>query len=146
MLAGGFFSTEGLGYSMSANPTIFVVDDDTAVQDSLRVLLESANHTVKTFGSGLEFLQADQACSEGCLVLDLDLPVMSGLKVFEELAARNSDMPVILITGRADKATRERCLRNGAVVVLEKPIRDGHLLEAIGRALARGQRCYASEA
>ncbi len=122
--------------SMSANPTIFVVDDDTAVQDSLRVLLESANHNVKTFGSGLEFLQADQVCSEGCLVLDLDLPVMSGLKVFEELVARNSDIPVILITGRADKATRKRCLGNGAVVVLEKPIRDDHLLEAIGRALS----------
>ena len=121
---------------MRENPTIFVVDDDTAVQDSLRVLLESANHTVKTFGSGLEFLKADPVLSDGCLVLDLDLPVMSGLKVFEELVSRKSDIPVILITGRADKATRDRCLGNGAVVVLEKPIRDDHLLEAIGRALA----------
>ncbi len=128
--------TEGRSSAMSANPTIFVVDDDTAVQDSLRELLESANHTVKTFGSGLEFLEANQVYSECCLVLDLDLPVMSGLKVFEELLARNADIPVILITGRADKATRDRCLGNGAVVVLEKPIRDDHLLEAIGRALA----------
>ena len=131
---------------MSANPTIFVVDDDTAVQDSLRVLLESANHTVKTYGSGLEFLETNHVLSDGCLVLDLDLPVMSGLKVFEELMARNSDMPVILITGRADKATRDRCLGHGAVVVLEKPIRDDHLLEAIGRALARSGRLHASGA
>ena len=131
---------------MSTNPTIFVVDDDTAVQDSLRVLLESANHTVKTYGSGLEFLETNHVLSDGCLVLDLDLPVMSGLKVFEELIARNSDMPVVLITGRADKATRDRCLARGAVVVLEKPIRDGHLLEAIGRALARSGRLHASGA
>ncbi len=131
---------------MSTNPTIFVVDDDMAVQDSLRVLLESANHTVKTYGSGVEFLETDQVLSEGCLVLDLDLPVMSGLKVFEELMARRSDMPVILITGRADKATRERCLGNGAVVVLEKPIRDDILLEAIGRALTRGRGMVASGA
>lgn len=130
---------------MGADPTIYVVDDDTAVQDSLRVLLESANHSVKTFGSGLEFLEANQVNSGGCLVLDLDLPVMSGLQVFEELVARDSGMPVILITGRADKATRERCLGNGAVVVLEKPIRDDHLLEAIGRALSRGHGFFASE-
>lgn len=120
---------------MSANPTIFVVDDDSAVQDSLRELLEAANHAVKTYGSGLEFLETDLVPSDGCLVLDLDLPVMSGLKVFEELIARNSTMPVILITGRADKATRDRCLGNGAVVVLEKPIRDEQLLEAIEQAM-----------
>ncbi len=120
---------------MSAGPTIFVVDDDTAVQDSLRELLEAANLAVKTYGSGLEFLETHRAPSDGCLVLDLDLPGMSGLKVFEELIARNSTMPVILITGRADKATRDRCLGNGAVVVLEKPIRDDHLLKAIERAL-----------
>ncbi len=131
---------------MSANPTIFVVDDDSAVQDSLRELLESANLAVKTYGSGLEFLKAGQIPSDGCLVLDLDLPVMSGLKVFEELMARDSDIPVILITGRADKATRDRCLGNGAVVVLEKPIRDDHLLEAIGRALARRRNIHASGA
>ena len=63
--------TEGRRSAMRENPTIFVVDDDTAVQDSLRVLLESANHTVKTFGSGLEFLEADPVLSDGCLVLDL---------------------------------------------------------------------------
>ncbi len=131
---------------MSAGPTIFVVDDDSAVQDSLRELLEAANLAVKTYGSGLEFLETHRPASDACLVLDLDLPGMSGLKVFEELISRNSPMPVILITGRADKATRDRCLGNGAVVVLEKPIRDDHLLEAIERALDRGRRMYASGA
>lgn len=131
---------------MSAGPTIFVVDDDSAVQDSLRELLEAANLAVRTYGTGLEFLETYRPASDGCLVLDLDLPGMSGLKVFEELMSRNSPMPVILITGRADKATRDRCLGNGAVVVLEKPIRDDHLLEAIERALDRGRRMYASGA
>lgn len=122
---------------MSATPTIFVVDDDAAVKDSLRSLLESADLLVETYESGPDFLAEHRGRNDGCLVLDLDLPVMNGLEVLEALTARKSGMPVILITGRADRATRERSVRTGAVALLEKPIRDDLLLETIARALAR---------
>jgi two-component system response regulator FixJ len=125
---------------MSANTTIFVVDDDAAVKDSLRLLLESADHMVETYGSGREFLADHQGRDDGCLVLDLDLPAMSGLEVLEALTASNSDMPVILITGRADRVTRERSLGTGAIALLEKPIRDDLLLETIARALRQRAR------
>lgn len=122
---------------MSEKPTVFVVDDDVAVQDSLKALLESADLKVATYGSGVDFLaDHDQHC-QGCIVLDLDLPVMSGLEILEALASRKSNMPVIIITGRADQATRERSLRTGAIALLEKPMRGELLLNAIDRALER---------
>jgi FixJ family two-component response regulator len=122
---------------MSDKPTIFVIDDDVAVQDSLKALLESADLEVATYGSGLDFLADHERHGHGCVVLDLDLPVMSGLEVLEALAKRDSDMPVIIITGRADRATRDRSLRTGAVALLEKPMRGELLLNAIDQALAR---------
>jgi two-component system response regulator FixJ len=106
------------------------------VQDSLKVLLESADHKVRTYANGLDFLESDHGHAVGCVVLDLDLPIMSGLEVLETLSVRNSTMPVILITGRADKATRERALKTKAVALLEKPIKDGLLLRTIARSLA----------
>ena len=122
---------------MSEKPIIFVIDDDVAIQDSLKALLESADLQVATYGSGVDFLaDYDQYC-QGCIVLDLDLPVMSGLEILEALASRKSDMPVIIITGRADKATRDRSLRTGAIALLEKPMRSELLLNAIDQALER---------
>lgn len=120
------------------DPTIFVIDDDVAVQDSLKALLESADLRVETYGSGRDFLAGLGSGRRGCVVLDLDLPVMSGLDVLEALADRHSTIPVIIITGRADKTTRERSLRTGAVALLEKPMNSEMLLEAIDRALALG--------
>ena len=98
---------------MTGKPTIFVVDDDAAVQDSLRFLLESADHRVETYGSGLDFLDNDHDHAAGCLILDLDLPVMSGLEVLEALSAGRAEMPVILDAhqlgrhpiGRAEEAS-----------------------------------------
>jgi two-component system response regulator FixJ len=125
---------------MTGKPTIFVVDDDAAVQDSLKVLLESADHKVKTYANGLDFLESDHGHADGCVILDLDLPIMSGLEVLETLSARNSEIPVILITGRSDKATRERALKTRAVALLEKPIKDGLLIDTIARALAAEEK------
>lgn len=128
---------------MSANPTIFVVEDDAAVKDSLRLLLESANHPVETYDSGRDFLARHRGRDDGCLVLDLDMPVMSGLEVLDALSASRSAMPVILVTGRAGRATRERFARTGTVALLEKPVPGDLLLETIARALGRCARAYA---
>jgi two-component system response regulator FixJ len=128
---------------MTGKPTIFVVDDDVAVQDSLKVLLESADHRVETFGSGQEFLDNGHDQAGGCLILDLDLPVVSGMEVLEALSARHSDLPVILVSGQADKATRARALRTGAIALLEKPIEDGLLIETVARVLAANPKAQA---
>ena len=122
---------------MPFEPTIFVVDDDVAVQDSLRVLLETADLAVATYGSGEEFLEDYDCQDSGCVLLDLDLPVMKGLDVIEALAARECRVPVILITGRGDRTVRERLHRSGAFALLEKPVRDELLLGTIRHALAQ---------
>ena len=130
---------------MADKPTIFVVEDDAAVQDSLKVLLESADHRVETYGNGQDFLDNDHDHVVGCLILDLDLPVMSGLEVLEALSAERADMPVILISGQADRATRDRALKTGAVALLEKPIEDGLLIETIARVLDSIRKGHADD-
>ena len=121
---------------MDKEPTIYIVDDDEAVQDSLRALLESADLKVETYGSGPAFLATLDKDRRGCVVLDIDLPDMDGLEVLDRLATMNAAIPVILITGRYDQAARARTRKTRAMTVLEKPMRDGILLETIGRALA----------
>lgn len=121
---------------MDQEPTIYIVDDDAAVQDSLRALLESANLKVETYGSGPAFLATLDKGRRGCVVLDIDLPDMDGLEVLDRLASLDVALPVILITGRYDQAARARTRKADALAVLEKPMRDGILLEMIGRALA----------
>ena len=118
-----------------AEPRIFVIDDDDAVRDSLRALLESAELAVETYGSGREFLDAQSGRPNGCIVLDLDLPNMSGLEVVEAVTARGMNLPIIVMTGRAVERTEQRSLRSGAMTLIEKPMSDRVLLEAIEQAL-----------
>jgi two-component system response regulator FixJ len=115
--------------------TVFVIDDDEAVRDSLRLLLESHLFPVRVFASGLEFLNAIDACARGCVVLDLHLPVVGGLEFIGRYGDRLNDMPVILITGKADPGTRVRAFEVGVRYFLEKPFEDGELLTAVVEAL-----------
>ena len=118
-------------------PRIFVIDDDEAVRDSLRALLESTHLSVETYASGREFLESYRDRAPGCVVLDMDLPHMSGLEVVEVLAARDDSIPVIVMTGRSEKTLQRRYRRGGVTALLEKPMSEGALLEAIDRALSR---------
>jgi FixJ family two-component response regulator len=121
---------------MATESIIYIVDDDEAVQDSLRALLESADLKVATYGSGTDFLTAFEKGSPGCVVLDIDLPGMNGFEVMWRLAEVDADMPVILISGRYDADSLNR-MRNGtALAVLEKPMREDLLLRTIEDALA----------
>ena len=120
-------------------PTIYVVDDDDAVRDSLKILLESYHLAVRDFGSVPEFLNAPMAVENSCLVLDLHMPAMGGFDVMNTLARRGVPLPVVVITGRIDARTRARALEAGAVAVLEKPMDDRTLMNAIDGAL-RGNR------
>ncbi|MDJ0609044.1 MAG: response regulator [Kiloniellales bacterium] len=118
-------------------PRIFIIDDDEAVRDSLRALLESTHMSVETYASGREFLESYRNRAPGCVVLDMDLPHMSGLEVVEVLAARDDSIPVIVMTGRSEKALQRRYRRGGVTALLEKPTSEGALLEAIDQALSR---------
>src|SRR5438128_2281472 len=106
---------------MVPEPTVFVVDDDAAVRNSLRWLIETLALPVETCGSAQEFLAAYEPSRPGCLVLDLRLPGMSGLELQERLTARGICLPVIVITGHSDVPMAVRALKQGAVDFLEKP-------------------------
>jgi two-component system response regulator FixJ len=116
-------------------PTIYVVDDDDAVRDSLKMLLESYQLAVRDFGSVQEFLDELGPIDGSCLVLDLHLPAMGGFDVMTTLARRGIRLPVIVITGRGDAQTRARAVEAGAVAFLEKPVDDQRLMSAIDTAL-----------
>jgi two-component system response regulator FixJ len=117
--------------------TVYVIDDDDAVRDSLKLLLESHAIAVRDFASGPDFLAGVGLRPQGCVVLDLHLPVISGLDFLGRFAERLDGMPVILLTGKADSATRTRALEAGVSAFLEKPIEDDLLIEAVTRALAK---------
>jgi two-component system response regulator FixJ len=125
---------------MIEDPTIFVVDDDQPVRDSLRWLLESLRHKVETYASAAEFLKHYDSARSGCLVLDVRMPEVSGLQLQEILAARRIQLPVIMITGHGDVSMAVRAMKAGALDFIEKPFNDQLLLECIQRGLQANAR------
>jgi FixJ family two-component response regulator len=115
-------------------PTVYVVDDDEAVQDSLRWLLESAGYRVVTYPTAERFLLDYEPGAEACLILDVWLPGMSGLDLQQELKRRGEMLPIIFMTGHADARTALEALKNGAAHFLQKPFQDAQLLDLIGQA------------
>jgi len=118
--------------------TVFVVDDDPDVRDSLASLLASANFRVETFDSAHAFLAGNLHGRAGCLVADVRMPDMDGLELQEELGRRRSKLPVIIITGHGDVPLAVRAMKAGAVDFLEKPFEEERLLASIRRAFAAG--------
>jgi two-component system, LuxR family, response regulator TtrR len=116
---------------------VFVVDDDEAVRDSLRWLLEANNFSVRAFASAEDFL-ADYSQDEiGCLVLDVRMPGMSGLELHDELLRRGSSLPLIFITGHGDVPMAVTSMKKGAADFLEKPFSDEQLCGLVRQCLAR---------
>ncbi|HYH20157.1 MAG TPA: response regulator FixJ [Azospirillum sp.] len=122
---------------MPAEPTVFIVDDDDAVRDSLQVLLECAGFRVESFGSPSDFLASDAPCRPGCLLVDVRMPEMSGLEVQERLAEAGHALPVIVMTGHADVPLAVRAMKAGAVDFVEKPFDDEALIKGVRTALSR---------
>ncbi|VAW66423.1 Two-component transcriptional response regulator, LuxR family [hydrothermal vent metagenome] len=116
-------------------PTIFIVDDDPAMRDSLRWLLETIGHPVKTFENAQEFLDNFDPQAPGCLVLDVRLPGMSGLQLQQKMKADNIALPVIIISGHGDVPMAVKAMQQGALEFHEKPFRDQELLDSIQNAL-----------
>jgi FixJ family two-component response regulator len=121
-------------------PTVFIVDDDAGVRDSLAMLLELKGFRTRTFAAAEAFLAEYRPEWPGCLVLDLRMPGMSGLELQADLARRGSALPVIIITAHGDVATTRSALKGGAVDFIEKPIDDEALVAAIAAALDRDAR------
>ncbi len=117
-------------------PTVFVVDDDVSVRESLKLLIESAGWQPETFGSGQEFLARPRVPAPSCLVLDVVLPDLNGCDLQKRVVDR-ADMPIIFITGYGDVPTTVRAMRAGAVDFFTKPLVDDVLLSAIRNAIDR---------
>ncbi len=117
--------------------TVWIVDDDCSVTDSLATLLESVGHQVETYNSAHEFLAGYNPERAGCIVLDERMPGMSGHELQQELVRRRVLTPVILITAYAVVQLAIDVMRLGAVTLLEKPFREQQLLDAITEALKR---------
>jgi len=120
---------------MPPEPTVFVVDDDPAMRDSLCWLLQSVDLHVETYPSADAFLAAYDAGRPGCLVLDVRMPGMSGLNLQDELRARHIRLPIIMLSGHAEVPTAVRALKAGAIDFMEKPFSDELLLDRIRQAI-----------
>ena len=131
---------------MDSDPIVFVVDDDDAVRDSLRLLLESSGFKTATFGSASEFLEHVAAGHEGaCLLLDVRMPDMDGLALQHRLAEQQVKIPVIIMTGHGDVPIAVKAMKEGAVDFIEKPFSDQVMLDSVQHALAIGMAARRQE-
>ncbi len=116
-------------------PVVFVVDDDPAMRDSLRWLIESTGLEVETFADARTFLARVRPELPGCLVVDVRMPGMSGLDLQGELARRGVGLPTIVITGHAEVPMAVRAVKAGAIDFIEKPFSDQLLLDRVRQGI-----------
>jgi two-component system response regulator FixJ len=121
---------------------VFVVDDDAAVRQGLRFMLRAAGYSVEAFPSALSFLEDYNPRRGGCLLLDVQMPQMSGLDLQQQLNLRGWRIPVIFITGHGTVPLAIAAMKAGAFDFIEKPLREGAMLESIERALHWNDRAY----
>ena len=116
------------------SPPVYVVDDDEAVRDSMRLLLESSGFVARDFASADLFLKTDSA-DMGCLLLDLHMPGIAGIELLRLLRSRGVTRPIFVISGRRDPAQDAEALAAGASALLSKPFDDQQLLDLVAQAL-----------
>src|SRR6266550_4442969 len=119
------------------NACVLVIDDDASIRDSLSNLIRSMGLKVQTFASAQEFLTSQRPDVPSCLVLDVQLPGLSGLDLQEELVKADVQIPIIFLTGHGDIPMTVRAMKAGALEFLTKPFDDEDLLEAIHEAIKR---------
>ena len=121
---------------MAASPLIMIVDDDESIRDALTSLLRSVGWRTEGFTSAEAFCQSGEVHTTACLLLDVQLPGISGLELQRQLRSSQARMPIIFITAHGNDAMRAHALQAGAVAFFAKPFNDTALLEAIHTALA----------
>jgi FixJ family two-component response regulator len=129
---------------MNGEPTVFVVDDDAAVRDSLSWMIEAAGLNVQAYACAEEFLASYDPVRPGCLVLDMRMPGMSGIALQKQLASRNVDIAIIFITAHASVPIAVHAMRAGAVDFLTKPFSEDALLDRITQCIEDARRRQAS--
>jgi len=117
-----------------SEPVVHVIDDDDSAREALAFLLEASDYRVQTYQSALAFLDALPSAEPGYIVSDIRMPDMTGLELAQELAARNSGFPVIIVTGHGDIPMAVEAMRSGVVDFLEKPFSEDRILAALERA------------
>ncbi len=122
---------------MLHDPIVYVVDDDEAIRDALRLLMKSANLRVQCCASAEEFLSSYRAELPGCLVLDVRMPGMSGLELQHLLNERQIHVPVVIMTGHGDVPMAVQAMKEGAVDFVEKPFKNDVLLDRVKEGLKR---------
>ena len=125
------------------NPTIFVIDDDASIRKSLSRLLRSVGQTTETFVSAEEFLGREHFNGIGCLILDVQMPGLSGMDLQVELNKADYHLPIIFITGHGDIPMSVEAMRKGAVDFLTKPFDDEELLQAVEKAIEKDRQTRA---
>lgn len=126
---------------MKSEPTVYVVDDDKAVLESIVWLLASAGITsVETFSSGEAFLAALPSDARGCVILDVAMPGLSGLDLLDRHVPKRITLPVIVLTGHGDVPSAVRAVKAGARTMLEKPLPPRELIEHVRAALVDDDR------
>jgi two-component system, LuxR family, response regulator FixJ len=119
----------------SSEATVFIVDDDEAVRDSLGLLLRSVGYRARCYAGAKDFLKAFDPRDYGCLVLDIRMPGMTGLELQKHLAEIGCNIPIVFITGHGDIPMAVEAVRQGAVDFLQKPFQDQELVDRINDAL-----------
>lgn len=125
---------------MSDDAIVYVIDDDEAVRDSLRMLLGSVDLSHQVFASAHEFLDAYDPERHACLVSDIRMPGLSGLELQERLAEQHAEIPIIFITGHGDVPMAVSAMKSGALDFVQKPFRDQDLIDLIHKALEQDRK------
>lgn len=120
---------------MPKSSLVSLVDDDRSFRNSMALLLDSLGYIVEDFASAADFLDSPYLAQTGCLIVDVQMPAMTGMELHRRLLERGHPIPTILVTAKPDDVDRRRALKNGIICYLGKPVREDHLLRCIGEAL-----------
>lgn len=125
---------------IDASPTVFIVDDDAAARDGIRMLLRTAGIESESFESAESFLAQDFTDRHGCAIIDLRMPGLGGMDLYREMRTRRINLPAVFLTAYGDVPIAVEAMRAGASDFLEKPFRPQALLDAVQRAFRENQR------
>jgi two-component system, LuxR family, response regulator FixJ len=129
---------------LEISTSVYIIEDDDAVRDSLQLMLESLGRHVKSYASADSFLSNYSQEMAGCVVLDIRMPGMNGMELQRRLNELNSILPIIFVTGHGDVPMAVKAMQEGAVDFVQKPYREQELLEKIGRAMELDEHNRAS--